>query len=291
MYNLFISGNDDAWDGNPWDIELSRCIREYTEERITTQWGGLSVGNVNELRRFPSIFAYEGVCRKDPRFGVIRDAVTRQGKVRVTYEFFDLETFMSYSDLADWSFELDIGKWELGRTHWAVKDVDLAKELHSKGIMLPHWAWGTSRAVDIATHDFLVSLSFPGESRDYVEGVARELERLLGPNKYFYDNNYVSQLARPNLDLLLQEIYRRRSKLVVVFLSQDYQEKEWCGIEFRVIREIIMGRDDNRVMFVRLDDGEVEGVFKTDGYIDARRFSPHDVARFVEERINLNSER
>ena len=44
---------------------------------------------------------------------------------------------------------------------------------------------------------FDVALSFPGEARPLVEKIAQELERRLGPNAYSYDNNYVSQLARP----------------------------------------------------------------------------------------------
>jgi hypothetical protein len=132
-----------------------------------------------------------------------------------------------------------------------------------------------------------VGLSFPGESRDYVERVVAELERRLGPNSYFYDNNYVSQLARPSLDVLLQDIYRNRSKLVVVFLSANYQEKEWCGVEFRAIKEIIMERENRRVMFVKMDEGSVDGVFKTDGYIDGRRYTSDEVARFIVERVNL----
>jgi hypothetical protein len=288
MYNLLVSANDESWDGSPWEIEQPRCVREYTDDRIAAQWGKLTAEDVNELRRHPCIFAYESGCKKDPRFGVIRDVVARQGQVRITYELFGLDHFLTHCDLADLAFELDIWKWELNRTHWAVKDVDLARELHAKGITLPHWARAGAKAVDITTHGFDVALSFPGESRDYVENVAKELERLLGPHAYFYDNNYVSQLARPNLDVLLQEIYGIRSGLVVVFLSRDYQDKEWCGVEFRAIREIIMKRETSRVMFVRLDDGGLDGVFKTDGYIDARKFSPHDVARFVEERVSFS---
>ncbi len=289
MYNLLISAKDDAWDGAPWDMDLSRCLREYTDVRITAQMGDLSTEDVNQLRRFPCIFAYESTCHKDPHFGVIRDAVVRYGKVRVTYELFALKPFLSHSDLAELAFELDIGRWELDRTHWAVKDVDLARELHSKGITIPHWARGTSQIVDITSHSFLVALSFPGESRDFVDDVARELERLIGPHKYFYDNNYVSQLACPNLDVLLQKIYGERSQLVVVFLSQNYQDKKWCGIEFRAIREIVMKHEANRIMYIRLDDGAVDGVFKTDGYIDARKYSPRDVARFIEERVKLSN--
>ena len=92
-----------------------------------------------------------------------------------------------------------------------------------------------ANAVDISRHVFGVALSFPGEVRPLVEQIARELERRLGPNAYFYDNNYVSQLAQPSLDTLLQGLYGR-AKLHVVFLSVDYQKKDWCGVEFRAVR-------------------------------------------------------
>jgi hypothetical protein len=42
-------------------------------------------------------------------------------------------------------------------------------------------------------------------------------------------------------------------------------------------------------MFVKMDDGAVEGVFKTDGYIDGRVHSPTEVAGFIKERIDLLS--
>ena len=90
------------------------------------------------------------------------------------------------------------------------------------------------------------------------------------------------------MDILLQDIYGERSNLVVVFLCTDYQNKKWCGVEFRVIREIIMNREHERVMFVRMDDGKVDGVFDTDGYIDGRTCPPTDVARFIQERVELN---
>lgn len=87
--------------------------------------------------------------------------------------------------------------------------------------------------------------------------------------------------------MLLQDIYRNRSKLVVVFLCADYQKKEWCGVEFKAIREIIMERHDIKIMYVRLDDGKVDGIFKTDGYVNGRKHSPADVARFIHERVTL----
>jgi len=96
-----------------------------------------------------------------------------------------------------------------------------------------------------------VGLAFPGEARGTVENIARELEAELGPHTYFYDDNYSSQLARPSLDTLLQDIYRNRSRLIVVFLSGDYESKKWCGIEFRAPPEAIAKFIVERVQVLR----------------------------------------
>lgn len=289
MYNLFVSGDPMAWRGKPYFLETGRCVREYTDTKLTKRYGELDDNAVKELQRFPCIFAYESMHDLPPKFGVILNVVKRQTQVRIEYELIDLDKFLSVQDLVDLMFELDISAWELNRTHWAVKDINLAKELKVKGISLPNWVRNVSKSVDITTHTFDVALSFPGEVRPFVENIVEELEKNIGPNSYFYDNNYVSQLARPSLDTLLQDIYRNRSKLVVVFLCGDYQRKEWCGIEFRAIKEIIMERENKKVMFVKMDDGIVDGIFKTDGYIDGRKYQPKDVARFIQERISLLS--
>jgi hypothetical protein len=58
-------------------------------------------------------------------------------------------------------------------------------------------------------------------------------------------------------------------------------------VEFRAVKEIIYAREHSRVMFVRTDDGVVEGVFETDGFVDARQFSPAKIAEFIYERLSL----
>lgn len=133
---------------------------------------------------------------------------------------------------------------------------------------------------------FQVAMSFPGEHRPYVASMVNELHKHLGPDAVFYDHDYQAQLSRPNLDVLLQDIYRNRSSLVVVFLCEEYAEKQWCGLEWRAVRDMIKFKKDDQVMFVRFDDAPVDGVFSIDGYIDARCFSPSDLSGFVLTRLN-----
>ena len=253
MYNLLVSGNDEAWDESPYYLEIGRCVREYTDDEITAKYGEFTQEQVDLIRRFPCIFAYESGWNKDPKFGIIKDITSRQGKVKIEYELIDLPSFITHSDLEEMLFELDISDWEMNRTHWAIKDVNLPKELLAKGVRLPNWTRSEPKAVDISKHVFDVAFSFPGEVREYVQSIAAEVERELGPHTYFYDNNYKAQLARPSLDTLLQDIYGRRSRLIVVFLCEKYQEKEWCGIEFRSIKEILMERDHEKIMFVKME--------------------------------------
>lgn len=133
---------------------------------------------------------------------------------------------------------------------------------------------------------FKVAMSFPGEHRPYVASTVKKLSEHLGPNAVFYDHDYQAQLARPNSDILLQDIYSNRSSLVVVFLCEKYAEKQWCGLEWRAIRDMIKFKKDDQVMFVRFDDAAVDGVLSIDGYIDARCHSPDDLAGFVLTRLN-----
>jgi len=169
MYHLFVSGHVQDWQGEPWQIELGRCVPEYTADAITKRYGGFTPAQVDELRRYPCIFAYEAVHSKNPLFGLIQNVTARQGQVRVEYELHPVDPFLSAEQLEQLTFELDIGKWEMNRTHWAVKDVVLAKELHRHGITLPAWARSGGSGVDITKHQFDVALSFPGESRPLVE--------------------------------------------------------------------------------------------------------------------------
>lgn len=279
IYNLLISGNEEAWESDSYILDLSRFL-EYTEQDLKDRFSKLGNEVINEIITYPCIFAYEDGCERNSSIGYITDIMVRQGKVKITFQ---KEATLSSEDLHKLSFELDIDDWEFRRTHWAIKKVNLYKELQALSINLNPM----NRSVDISQHVFDVAFTFAGESRSLVEQVVRELGRIIKKDNIFYDNNFISQLARPSLDTLLQDIYRNRSNLIVVFLCEKYQEKPWCGLEFRAIRELIMEKATDRIMYIRLDDGHVDGVFKTDGYIDGNKFTPQELASYITERIIL----
>ena len=132
---------------------------------------------------------------------------------------------------------------------------------------------------------FKVALSFPGEVRPFVEAIANILAKRVGRDKVFYDKYYEAELARPNLDVYLQSIYHKDSELIVIFLCADYENKEWCGLEWRAIRDLIKKRRDEDVMPLRLDDTTISGLFSIDGYVDVRDRQPEEVADLICQRL------
>jgi hypothetical protein len=138
---------------------------------------------------------------------------------------------------------------------------------------------------------FRVALSFPGELRPKVGRVAKHLAAALGEEQVFYDRNFQHELARPNLDTYLQNIYSNQSDLVVLCASSAYAEKKWCGIEWRAIRNMINGRKDDQFMIIKLGSFLIEGIFDYDGYIDGRNLTSKRIAEMILERVDLLTER
>jgi hypothetical protein len=133
---------------------------------------------------------------------------------------------------------------------------------------------------------FAVALSFPGERRDIVEATANMLADVFGQSRVLYDRYHEAELCRPDLDLLLQGLYGDESDLVVVFVCGEYVKKEWCGIEWRAIRELmkIRSRTDADVMFLRLDNKPLAGLLSLDGFVDISTRSSRQVTDLILKR-------
>ena len=136
---------------------------------------------------------------------------------------------------------------------------------------------------------FHVALSFPGEKREFIAQVAERLAAALGRNAILYDKFHEAEFARPNLDTHLQRLYHDEADLNVVFVCNEYNLKEWCGLEWRAIRDLIKSREDDLVMPVRFDNVEVPGFFSIDGYVWVGDRQPQEIAQLILARLEINS--
>ncbi len=137
---------------------------------------------------------------------------------------------------------------------------------------------------------FKIALSFPGEYRSLVEDVVENLTDFFSPSEILYDLFHQSEFSRENLDLYMQDLYKKRSELVVIFYGPAYNEKTWCCLEYRAIRALLNESDNkNPVMFIKCADGDIPGFFESiDGSIEACRFEPSEIAHFIIKRYFLN---
>lgn len=285
MFNLIISGNEDAYKLPYIQLESNRCLKEYTSADLQLRFSKFTLEQIIELKKIPTLFCYEQGVKDETYLGLITSINRSNGKIKVCYEF--KHKFIDNDSLRNIAYDLDINDWEFGRTHWALKDVDLGEICISKGIVIPDWITKKTSPINIENHEFDVALSFSGKYREFVKKVAQELERILGKDKCFYDHNYKQQLAIPSMDLILQNVYKNNSKLIVVFFGSSYQEKEWCGIEFRAIRDILLKKENRRIMYIKMEDGNVDGILNIDGYIDARQSNPLAISSYIVDRLQL----
>lgn len=287
-YHLIVSADPEAFTGNHFEMTIDRCL-EYTDASLRDYFFRFGETRIDELLAFPALLAHEdGVSDANVQFVRLTEIMKRGNRVRARYDVVAGQS-LTYDQFSGLAFDLDIDSFEFHRTHWALKNVDLPEALAAAGVSAPTTAFPPRPYVDLESHAFPVALSFPGEDRELVQDIASRLEQRLGPNSCFYDMHYQAFLARPSLDTLLQTIYRN-ARLNVVFLSANYERKRWCsGVEFRAIREIIANRENNRIMFFRTGEGDVSGVFDTDGWIDANSTSPDDIAFFIEQRARVDT--
>lgn len=141
------------------------------------------------------------------------------------------------------------------------------------------------QSINRKMRNFTVALTYAGENRGYVEQVANNLEEKLGKGKVFYDRFFRAELARINLDIFLQDIYRNKSDFIVVFLSKDYETKEWCGLEWRSVRDLIKRKQSDKIILVKIEDFNLDGIFSIDGYLDGINNNPATISELISRRI------
>lgn len=132
MFNLLISGNPESWDSSPYEIERSRAVVEYTANEISERYKFFDDKAIRELKSFPCLFVIENE-EKESRIGYITNIRVRQSTVVIDFEFDPILPSLKIGAIEELKIDIDLGRWELSRTHWAVKDEPIFEILIRKG--------------------------------------------------------------------------------------------------------------------------------------------------------------
>lgn len=137
------------------------------------------------------------------------------------------------------------------------------------------------------SHDFDVALSYAGEDRGYVSAVADGLRE--AGVRVFYDEFQVTDIWGVDLYGYLDDVYRKRARFTVVFISQSYAAKAWTSHERQSAQARAMNEVGPYLLPVRLDDAELPGLRPTVSYIDARQTLPHKLVELIRDKVGLES--
>ena len=132
MFNLFISGNPESWVSSPYELEKDRSVVEYTADEIRERYKSFDEKSIKELKSFPCLFVLENE-QLESRIGYITDIRVRQNTVVIQFEFDSILPALRIGAIEDIRGDIDLGRWELSRTHWAVKDEPIFEILLRKG--------------------------------------------------------------------------------------------------------------------------------------------------------------
>jgi len=106
-----------------------------------------------------------------------------------------------------------------------------------------------------------------GTERELAEKLA-EILRAAGI-AVFSDNFYhPGHLWGKNLTAFLDEIYRKRAKFCVVFVSEEYKERKWTVHELRSAQaKALEQKGEEYILPVKVDDTELAGLPPNVGYV------------------------
>jgi hypothetical protein len=135
---------------------------------------------------------------------------------------------------------------------------------------------------------FRIAFSFAGEKRDFVSKVVALLAERFGEDAILYDKFYEARFARSDLGIHLPDLYHKESDLVVLVICEDYETKDWCGLEWTAIHALIKERKVEDVMLCRFDHSLIKGLYSTAGFVELDHKTPEKAAHLILERLADN---
>ena len=133
------------------------------------------------------------------------------------------------------------------------------------------------------TYNYDVVLSFAGEDRKYVEAVANNLQS--SNIKVFYDKFEQVNLWGKDLYVHLDEVYRNKARFCVMFISENYRNKNWTNHERESAQARAFQENEEYILPARFDDTEIPGVRPTVAYVSLRNLTPQKFAQKILQKL------
>src|ERR1700730_6607255 len=123
-----------------------------------------------------------------------------------------------------------------------------------------------TRTIAPIPDSFDVALSFAGTERESALKLAETLRE--AGYAVFYDDFFPEQLWGKNLAIFFDEIFRKKARFCVMFVSKEYQQRVWTIHEARSAQARALAEKGNEyILPIQVDGTELEGLLPTIGYV------------------------
>lgn len=137
------------------------------------------------------------------------------------------------------------------------------QEIQARVVKPTHESPSLKRSPDF---DFDAAVSFAGTNRKEALELATKIRD--AGFSVFYDDFYPEDLWGKDLTVFFDEIFRKRSRYCVIFVSKEYLARPWTIHERRsAMARAIEERGNDYILPIRVDDAELPGLQPTIGYM------------------------
>lgn len=128
MFNLIMTAEAGAWDGDIYEMDRSRFC-EHTIKEIARSHCELNESTIQKLKSYPTLFTYEDFNKLPARVGKITEIKLRTNRIVFRFELEPTLPAIAFDAITNNKLKFDLGKFEENRSHWAIKDVDFFSTL------------------------------------------------------------------------------------------------------------------------------------------------------------------
>lgn len=133
-----------------------------------------------------------------------------------------------------------------------------------------------------------VALSFAGEQREYARQVANSL--VSSGLRVFFDEFFEAEIWGKDLGDFLDEVYRKKSRYIIIFVSKEYRDKKWTDHERKSALAAALESENEKVLPIQIDGAELNGIRSTTAYLRAADRSPEEIAGLVIAKIRQSNQ-
>jgi TIR domain-containing protein len=131
---------------------------------------------------------------------------------------------------------------------------------------------------------FDVAISFAGPERQYAEELAKHL--VDAGFSVFYDGFYPEDLWGKDLVQTFHEIYSKRSRYCVIFVSEEYNNRAWTIHERRSAQErMLKEKGQDYILPIKSNGIDLPGMPSTIGYVSIKELGIEKIAALLINKL------